>query len=87
MTLEQVLVYGNQVQRIKPNLIFIEFELKGFNKIFLRKQYLVYLLDQPRRGKAAQNIVKGEIKPALILSLVVSLFIVNHIASISTSEN
>ncbi|MGX7197588.1 alpha/beta hydrolase [Enterococcus olivae] len=34
---------------------------EGFNNIFLRKNYSVYLVDQPRRGRAAQNIVKAEI--------------------------
>jgi len=36
----------------------------GFQNIFLRKGYGVYLLDQPRRGNAGRSTVSAEIKAA-----------------------
>lgn len=37
---------------------------EGFQSVFLRKGYPIYLLDQPRRGDAGKATVKGEI-PAI----------------------
>ena len=34
---------------------------EGFQNIFLRKNYPVYLIDQPRRGRAARSTVPGSI--------------------------
>jgi hypothetical protein len=36
---------------------------EGFQNIFLRKRFPVYLLDQPRRGNAARGTAEGSIKP------------------------
>jgi hypothetical protein len=36
---------------------------EGFQNIFLRKKFPVYLLDQPRRGNAARSTVEGTISP------------------------
>ncbi len=36
---------------------------EGFQNIFLRQQYPVYLLDQPRRGNAARGTAEGTITP------------------------
>lgn len=36
---------------------------EGFQNIFLRRKFPVYLLDQPRRGEAGKSSVKGAIKP------------------------
>lgn len=36
---------------------------EGFQNIFLRKQFPVYLLDQPRRGNAARGTAEGNITP------------------------
>lgn len=36
---------------------------EGFQNIFLRKKYPVYLIDQPRRGNAARSTVEGTISP------------------------
>lgn len=33
----------------------------GFNELFLRRRYPVYLIDQPRRGQAGQSTVPAEI--------------------------
>ncbi|MFV0576537.1 MAG: alpha/beta hydrolase [Vibrio sp.] len=35
----------------------------GFQNIFLRKQYSVYLIDQPRRGRAGRSTVGGDLTP------------------------
>ncbi len=35
----------------------------GFQNIFLRRNFGVYLLDQPRRGNAARSTVEGSIVP------------------------
>lgn len=37
---------------------------EGFQNIFLRKDYPVYLIDQPRRGRAARSTVPGTISAA-----------------------
>ena len=37
---------------------------EGFQNIFLRKNYPVYLIDQPRRGRAARSTVPGTISAA-----------------------
>lgn len=36
---------------------------EGFQNIFLRRGYGVYLLDQPRRGEAGKSTVAAEVKP------------------------
>jgi pimeloyl-ACP methyl ester carboxylesterase len=36
----------------------------GFQNIFLRRKFPVYLLDQPRRGEAGRSTVEATIKPA-----------------------
>lgn len=36
---------------------------EGFQNLFLRKKYSVYLLDQPRRGNAARSMEEGTITP------------------------
>lgn len=36
---------------------------EGFQNIFLRKGYGIYLLDQPRRGEAGKSTVAAEVKP------------------------
>lgn len=36
---------------------------EGFNNIFLRKRFSIYLLDQPRRGNAGRSTVEATIKP------------------------
>ena len=36
----------------------------GFNEIFLRKGYPVYLIDQPRRGQSGRSTVDGTIDKA-----------------------
>lgn len=36
---------------------------EGFQNIFLRRNYAVYLLDQPRRGEAGKSMVEGIVKP------------------------
>ena len=36
---------------------------EGFQNIFLRRQFSVYLLDQPRRGEAGRSMVETTIKP------------------------
>jgi len=36
---------------------------EGFQNIFLRRKYSVYLLDQPRRGEAGRSMVETTIKP------------------------
>ena len=36
---------------------------EGFQNIFLRKKFSVYLLDQPRRGEAGKSSVEATIKP------------------------
>lgn len=36
---------------------------EGFQNIFLRRRYPVYLLDQPRRGNAGRSTVEGTITP------------------------
>lgn len=36
---------------------------EGFQNLFLRKGYGVYLLDQPRRGNAARSMAEGTITP------------------------
>ncbi|QGY48195.1 alpha/beta hydrolase [Maribellus comscasis] len=35
----------------------------GFQNIFLKKKYSVYLLDQPRRGNAARSMAEGTVTP------------------------
>lgn len=35
----------------------------GFQNIFLRRNYAVYLIDQPRRGEAGRSMVEATIKP------------------------
>ncbi len=37
---------------------------EGFQNIFLRKRYAVYLIDQPRRGRAGRGTVEGTFTPA-----------------------
>ena len=36
---------------------------EGFQNIFLRRKFSVYLLDQPRRGEAGRSMVETTIKP------------------------
>jgi hypothetical protein len=36
---------------------------EGFNNIFLRRNYSVYLIDQPRRGNAGRSTVQATINP------------------------
>ncbi|MCX2585349.1 alpha/beta hydrolase [Pedobacter sp. MR22-3] len=36
---------------------------EGFQNIFLRRGYGIYLLDQPRRGEAGKSTVAAEVKP------------------------
>lgn len=36
---------------------------EGFQNIFLRRQFPVYLIDQPRRGNAGKSTVEGTVKP------------------------
>lgn len=36
---------------------------EGFQNLFLRRRFGVYLIDQPRRGKAARSTVEGSIAP------------------------
>lgn len=36
---------------------------EGFNNLFLRKRFSVYLIDQPRRGNASRSTVEATIKP------------------------
>jgi pimeloyl-ACP methyl ester carboxylesterase len=36
---------------------------EGFQNIFLRRRYAVYLIDQPRRGNAGRSMVESAIKP------------------------
>lgn len=36
---------------------------EGFQNIFLRRRYPVYLIDQPRRGNAGRSTVAGTITP------------------------
>ncbi|MEY3436076.1 MAG: hypothetical protein RL335_532, partial [Bacteroidota bacterium] len=36
---------------------------EGYQNIFLRKKFPVYLIDQPRRGNAGRSMVEGTIKP------------------------
>jgi len=36
---------------------------EGFQNIFLRKRFPVYVIDQPRRGNAGRSTVEGTIKP------------------------
>lgn len=36
---------------------------EGFNNIFLRRKYSVYLIDQPRRGNAGRSTVQATINP------------------------
>lgn len=36
---------------------------EGFQNIFLRRQFPVYVLDQPRRGNAGRSTVAGQIEP------------------------
>ncbi|WP_424541252.1 alpha/beta hydrolase [Sphingobacterium thalpophilum] len=36
---------------------------EGFQNIFLRRSFSVYLLDQPRRGEAGKSMVEATIKP------------------------
>lgn len=36
---------------------------EGFQNIFLRKRFPVYLLDQPRRGNAGRGTVEGKVSP------------------------
>jgi len=36
---------------------------EGFQNLFLRKRYSVYLMDQPRRGNAARSMAEGTITP------------------------
>ena len=38
---------------------------EGFQNLFLRRQYSVYLVDQPRRGRAARSTHAAKIAPAL----------------------
>ncbi|WP_323147013.1 alpha/beta fold hydrolase [Pseudomonas marginalis] len=37
---------------------------EGFQNIFLRRQFGVYLIDQPRRGNAGRSMVEATLKPA-----------------------
>ena len=37
---------------------------EGFQTIFLRRRFPVYVLDQPRRGRAARSTQAGELSPA-----------------------
>lgn len=36
---------------------------EGFQNIFLRRQFSVYLIDQPRRGNAGRSMVEATLKP------------------------
>jgi hypothetical protein len=36
---------------------------EGYQNIFLRKKFPVYLIDQPRRGNAGRSMMEGTIKP------------------------
>ncbi|MHA8054668.1 alpha/beta hydrolase [Aquirufa nivalisilvae] len=36
---------------------------EGFNNIFLRKRFSVYLIDQPRRGNASRSTVEATVRP------------------------
>ena len=36
---------------------------EGFQNIFLRRDFSVYLLDQPRRGRASRSMVEATIRP------------------------
>ncbi|MCB0577292.1 MAG: alpha/beta fold hydrolase [Saprospiraceae bacterium] len=36
---------------------------EGFQNIFLRKRFPVYLIDQPRRGDAGRSAVEGNVRP------------------------
>lgn len=40
---------------------------EGFQSVFLRKGYPVYLIDQPRRGDAGRATVDGTIKASLLV--------------------
>jgi hypothetical protein len=37
---------------------------EGFQNVFLRRRFAVYLIDQPRRGRAARSMQAGSVMPA-----------------------
>lgn len=51
---------------------------EGFQTIFLRKGYPVYLMDQPRRGRAGASGVDGTIKPVADEALWFDIFRFGH---------
>lgn len=51
---------------------------EGFQTIFLRKGYPVYLMDQPRRGRAGTSGVEGTVKPVADEALWFDIFRFGH---------
>ena len=51
---------------------------EGFQTIFLRKGYKVYLMDQPRRGRAGSSGIEGNITPAADEALWFDIFRFGH---------
>ena len=51
---------------------------EGFQTIFLRKGYPVYLMDQPRRGRAGASGVEGTVKPVADEALWFDIFRFGH---------
>ena len=47
---------------------------EGFQNLFLRRGYAVYLLDQPRRGKAGRGIEAGTVTPVRDEQLLFNIF-------------
>lgn len=51
---------------------------EGFQTIFLRKGYSVYLMDQPRRGRAGSSGVEGKVTPSADEALWFDIFRFGH---------
>lgn len=51
---------------------------EGFQTIFLRKGYKVYLMDQPRRGRAGSSGIEGKITPTADEALWFDIFRFGH---------
>ena len=51
---------------------------EGFQTLFLRKGYKVYIMDQPRRGRAGSGGVEGKVTPAADEALWFDIFRFGH---------
>jgi pimeloyl-ACP methyl ester carboxylesterase len=59
---------------------------EGFQNIFLRRGFSVYLVDQPRCGEAGSSTVPGEMQPAYFSKALITAFRLGKPPEVSTSD-